>query len=149
MIETTKKPSELMSDKAADRLLADIAVDVDSSAAWAEKVIREKLGEPVTVFVNRCRYYSRHSEKTQLYWRIQIEAADIFVSSKDSDVLNEAIGHVCRQYETQRRVNKQMAEVEAADRATRDDGEATAGTLPIVSIGPSGIGGEYQNEVRP
>jgi hypothetical protein len=156
MIESTAKPSEILSDKGTDRLLADIAVDVDQSAAWAEKVIREKLGEPVTVFVNRCRYYSRHSDRTQLYWRIQVESPDIFVTSKDTDVLNEAIGHVCRQYETQRRVNKQMAEVEAAERATsvtdaayRDSGDATTGTLPITSIGPSGIGGEYQNEVRP
>jgi hypothetical protein len=141
----------MMSDKAVDRLLADIAVDVDQSAAWAEKVIREKLGEPVTVFVNRCRYYSRHSDRTQLYWRIQVESPDIFVTSKDTDVLNEAIGHICRQYETQRRVNKQMAEADAADKADRaavtagPTNDATTDALPLVKLGQ----GDYTREIRP
>jgi hypothetical protein len=149
MIETTKKPSELISDRAADRLLADIAVDVDSSAAWAERMVRDRIAEPVSVDTVRVRSFSRFDQTVRLTWRVSIIGADICIFGNDMAVLNEAVADSIRRYQVQARVNRQMAEVEAADRATRDDGEATAGTLPIVSIGPSGIGGEYQNEVRP
>lgn len=145
MIESKAKPSEVISDKAANRLLADIAVDVDSSAAWAEKVVCERLGEPVSVFVYRVRYTSRITGETVLYWRVAVESDTIYVSA-EKPVLNEAVSSAVHKFGVQARVNKQMAEVEAADKATRDDGEATAGTLPLVKLGP---GGDFTSEVRP
>ena len=135
MIESTKKPSELMSDKAVDRLLADIeaaTVDVYAGlrhlAEAATKIVGTDLvggGLPTTDL--------RFSDGKFL-WRIYAwprAGASVMV---DGDTIDDALAALAREVrfaaimaETKARIEREVRDLMAADSATKHESNPVTG----------------------
>lgn len=157
------KPESVLSDKGTDKLLAAVDAkryDTRTDAFEALKTLPGVYAIEIS-----------HRERTRFNYKGHESTFTWMVSAIHSD--NRANAHVeygmslhscvCRVLESYRLnplgrddaweeingVAERAFGMPPAKVTTGPTNDATTDTLPLVSNGPSGIGGEYQSEVRP
>lgn len=157
-------------DGATDRILGAIANAPDpeqnierAGLIDAEARVREMIGDPnASVFV-RLRLY-RYKSGTDVEFEYGLNVVGRVTVSLEGKTIAEMLGKLKAQHDKRvreaairERVEREFAALDAADSATRHEVAPKPAitapedavdpvAAPLTSIGPSGIGGEYQSE---
>lgn len=164
MIESTK-PSEFLHDAGTDRLLSAVAqarelTPHERKRLDAENLLKSVQGSFPSERISACSGCSRPTlgsfGPSGMLWRTVCQTC--------KDEADNALERSCAalgkvsQWTTDTIMDRVRRDLAAADAATKHErrpvtggptNDATTDTLPLTSIGPSGLGGEYQSEVRP
>lgn len=172
MIAAKAIASELVADpcprgvaRLAEALAEPNTSELDAAMAEAAARVQRRRSEMLGKEIRDALYVSRLFRKSDFSsagdWEVwsmslaPITGRGKTLAAAEQDYIDK-YAKAARAKAIAERVEREVREADAADaalRATapleyRPDGSG-ADSLPITSIGPSGIGGEYQSEVRP